>query len=225
MWHGKQLRLQENDTGTQLVALAVAISVPLFGRRPPLGADTVLQVKPLYCPLGPSVAPEGLPAVDAGLQALQFLVFDWLVHPPEPICRPIHRPRPEDRPQRIGAVVPRPKTPPSPVLGTLDQSGGQCITLHVSTRVKKMPILLHRETLEAALVQVPVSHRTMRDPPAHGMGMGQPAEEGGQVAVPLGQGDGSEIKRTRFNLIDPRPLYFVPRAMGRSAAVNGSAEC
>jgi hypothetical protein len=45
--------------------------------------------------------------------------------------------------------------------------------------------VLHEETLEPALIQVPVAHRPMRHPPAHRMRMRESSEKGGQLPILL----------------------------------------
>ena len=52
-----------------------------------------------------------------------------------------------------------------------------------------MLIALHGEGFESALIEVPVAARVMRNAPAYGVGVGEPAKEGGNLAVLLGPDD------------------------------------
>jgi type II secretory pathway pseudopilin PulG len=67
-----------------------------------------------------------------------------------------------------------------------DLFGGQRIALDVPANGEEMPVLLDGKTFESSLIQMAVSDRMMGDAPSHGMGMGQPAEKGGDLAVVMG---------------------------------------
>lgn len=52
-----------------------------------------------------------------------------------------------------------------------------------------MVIALDDEAFEPVLVEVAVADGVVRDPPAHGVRVGEPAEEVGQFALPFGPRD------------------------------------
>ena len=74
-----------------------------------------------------------------------------------------------------------PEAAPGPVLGPFDQAGRQGVALDVAADLQEVLVALDREALEAALVEVAEADGVVGDAPAHGVGVGEPAEEGGEL--------------------------------------------
>src|SRR6185312_1601278 len=104
----------------------------------------------------------------------------------QPVVRPRHGPVRQQRPQCVRAIQPHERAAPGPVLCPLRQRRPYGVAFHVPQHRQEMIVLLDREALEAALVQVPVTDRRVRVLPPLGVRQRQPPHEGGQLAVSCG---------------------------------------
>jgi hypothetical protein len=67
-------------------------------------------------------------------------------------------------------------------------------------------IALYRKTLESSLIEVPVSHGSVRDAPAHRVRMRQPTEEVRRLTVPIRPDD--KIPMVRQDTVRENPNRF-----------------
>ena len=103
---------------------------------------------PVQCPVRPA-------PVHADPHRIQFRLLDALVHQAQPASRAVLRPV---RQRQVGlTLLAPPQAAPLPLFGPTDQPATHGIRLHVATDRQEMGIVLHRKTLEAALVEVAAS--------------------------------------------------------------------
>ena len=146
-------------------------------RWPAAWTHRAVQAQLLGCPPHPrvrAVRPATLHTASEGLQLGLRLRF---IHPVEPVSRPLQRPGCEPHGCRVLALGSTPQTRPAPLLCTDYQTRAQGIALDVPAHHQKMIIRLHGEGLEAPLVQMAGSGRSMMGMPALRVGQRHPGHE------------------------------------------------
>lgn len=123
---------------------------------------------PRYCPPEPFEFPLGSRLLDVSQPPSRF------------------RHRPGRQPRDPGAVLPVPKTGPTPLLGSTHQIGTQRVSLHIATDDQEMVVRSNRERLEAALVEGACAGAGVVGVPPLGMRDRDPAEVFGEFAIAVG---------------------------------------
>ena len=150
-----------------------------------LRPNGVVQAQFARCPLDPVIRAGRAAPHDAQPNSPEFLRAQRGIHPIGPIHRPVHRPWRSDGLDRLISVHPCPQAARAPVLGPLDQTGPQRVALDIPQHGQQLVVALHREALESALIEMPVPHRSVCDPPPHRMGLCEPTKESRHLIVLL----------------------------------------
>jgi len=120
-------------------------------------AEGGLQIQFPRDSLNPGLITKGCAAINAGANSLQFCGCQWLVDPFCPACRASKGPRGEQAGLSLGLLMPTAQRTPSPVLGTSDQASPQGVALNVPADQQKVFVILDGETLETALINMPLA--------------------------------------------------------------------
>ena len=149
------------------------------------GPEQRLQTEPGRLLGAPRLRTERLTSLHAAKNRFLFRA-ERPVDPRRPIVRSFDRPRCQGRSLRPVLGPTSRQASPLPLLRALDQVRPQRVPLDVAAHCQKMLVRLHRERLIPALIQVAGDGRPVMGTPALGVGHGQPAHEGGDVAVLAG---------------------------------------
>src|SRR5450432_17948 len=106
-----------------------------------------------------------------------------------PVSRAVYGPFGEEGFLLRGSVEACPEAGPGPLLGVPDHFGGQGIAFDVSAEGQEVIVLLDGEAFESALIEMAITDGVMRHPPAHGVSVGEPAEEVGDLVIVRGVDD------------------------------------
>jgi len=131
---------------------------------------------PIRRPVGPS-------SLKRQAYGIQFPLGERRVDPHKPVARGFQRPGMQNcLGVRIAPLAP-PCAAPSPLLGGLNQTRPQRISLHISAGREEVLVRLNGERFVRALVKVPGPCRAAMGMPPLGMGDREPPEELGHLPI------------------------------------------
>ena len=148
-------------------------------------AQGVVEVEASGGGANPGIIAEGSAAVEAELEALDLLFGEGLIDVVKPVAGDVQWPGGE-KGVEIGVVGGSDGEGAEwPVLGTADEIGSEGVAFDVAAEGEKMFVPLDGEGFEAILIEVAIADGVVGGAPAHGVGVGEPAEEGGELAILL----------------------------------------
>jgi hypothetical protein len=174
----------------------------------------------------PGIAAKGSAALKAGLDALELLVGKGLIDMCGPIAWDLDWPFRKDFMNRGIAEEPMVEAAVGPGLSAADEVGGKGISFDIAEECQEMFIALNRKGFEAILVEVAVANRVMGGSPADGVGVGEPAEEGGKLSVFSGPNHEMPVGRheTEGKKADGVALVGLEEDAQKGIVIGGFAE-
>jgi len=153
---------------------------------------------------GPGVGAQGLSALQAEAHALEFFFGHGAVDVFDPVGGALDGPLGQQCAEAVGLGRGRGRwrgvrgagveACVGPLFGAVAEAGGEGVALDVATEGEEIVVAFDGKAFEAALVKMAIPDGVVRHPPAHGVGMGEAAEEIGQFAFLLGPDDEMPVR-------------------------------